>query len=269
MPERHKLKLIKNERSITISEDCAIILDNCQDVTVQDCAIFDAGRNAIYIRGNCSGIEIIKNVILRAGAVGIYLDSGSHSNYIHNNLIEDCGFWLSDRNHSKIKYDFSRFGLLKREGIAIDDSRNNIIDLNRIHGNALAGITLYRNCGEFCSYIRGEGSNDNTITSNEIEYSPVGIWNAARQYRDMWGWDCSDTGKLLPHSEIPEQPFQQYFNWSAFITSLSQKKFYNPFRNKGIYQVEDVAERNTVGYNEFYAVKHEIIDNSKEGLILL
>lgn len=132
-------------------------------------------------RFSCDNCDISNN-----GAMGIYFEYNSHGNSIENSRIvgngfrdKDTGSWI-DNIKAGSKDD--------REGIAIDASQGNTIRNTYFAGNALTGITLYRNCGE--RGIRREwGANYNQIIGGVVE---DGIHIASRQDKNLSQWSCSD-----------------------------------------------------------------------------
>jgi parallel beta-helix repeat protein len=181
---------------------------------------------------------------IKAGAVGVYLEHGSHHNTIENNNIHDCGYWYDQAN---LPFRMPRFGLDKREGIAVDASTDNIIAHNTLSRNALAGITLYKNCGEYGQAKRKQGANRNIIYNNEITGSRVKIWNKAREWRDMVAWGCSCQGEWVPLWKVPKQPYSQWFNLACITTPIFIKSepFRSPFRWR-IWKVYDEAIENQI-----------------------
>jgi parallel beta-helix repeat protein len=105
--------------------------------------------------------------------VGIYLERESKYNTIKNSKVYNNGLGNNEDYY--------------REGIAIDSSSHNNLVNNEIYNNKLAGITLYKNCGECpAQIIRLQQSNYNTLQNNEIYNNgignqSVGIWIASRQ----------------------------------------------------------------------------------------
>lgn len=248
-------KVIKNETGIEVNEDCALVLENCRDIVITGGTIVDADRSGIYFKKNCHDIEVTEMAIVKANGAGIYVDSGCTNIDIHENDVIDCGYWISQRDWKSYKWDIRRFGLLKREGVAIDDARGVCVHDNFLAGNALAAVTLYRNCGEFQTFERGAGANLNSIENNVIVNSHVGLWNAARRHRDLSSWDCIDKGKYVPIRDLPKpQPYQQWWDWSAFIQCL-EGNWHNPINTK-IYQVPDIATGNRAWGNKYHNVKY-------------
>lgn len=142
---------------------------------VQHGMFVDAGANGFV----CSNCTISDN-----GTMGIYLEYNTYNNVIENSEIsfngfrdKDTGDWFeTQRNKNKDK----------REGIAIDSSQSNIIRDTDFFGNALAAVTLYRNCGER-GVPREWGASYNTIQGGSFSDD---IMIASRQDKDLSDWDC-------------------------------------------------------------------------------
>lgn len=219
-----------------------------KDNVISSCDI-DVGGDGIYILPNSVG-HVIRSCAITAEAVGIYIGSGASHNTIKFNHIEHCGKW-----HTTKFLPFPRYGLNKREGIAIDGATDNIVAENVIKNCGLAGVTLYRNCGEFGSPIPISGADRNTINYNTISGCPIPVWEKAREWRDMVSWDCSCSGgKWVPRNEVPTLPFQQWFNLSCVTYAVAGKtKFRFPFRNK-LWIVPDYASDNIIHDNDEWQV---------------
>lgn len=219
------------------------VSEGVSDVVIRGYVI-RAERVGVYVNKDCKNVTI-ERCDITAWHPGIYLDQCSHIT-VRDNYIHDTGwyYWIG-----RWPWKFRRFGIDMREGIAIDDSQHCIITENTIEDCALAGITLYRNCGEFKTHKRGEGSVGNQITLNTIRRCPVGIWEAARKWRDLITWNCACPGKWVPIWKVPKLPFQQVLNWNVvFWPFVRNDKFRFPLRWR-LWIVEDVATDNVFGGN--------------------
>lgn len=128
--------------------------------TCRNCTVSDNGTMGIYLEYNTSGAIIEDSEISFNG----YRD-------------KDTGDWFETQKNKRKD---------KREGIAIDSSQGNTIRNTDFFGNALAGVTLYRNCGE--RGIRREwGANYNVISGGNFSDN---ILIASRQDKDLSDWDC-------------------------------------------------------------------------------
>lgn len=153
-------------------------------VRFENVTVTDNIQHGIYVDKHVSNFNCINCKISDNGSMGIYLEYGTHGNIIENSEIsfngfrdKDTGDWFdTQRNKRKDK----------REGIAIDSSQSNVIRNTEFFGNALAAVTLYRNCGE--RGIRREwGASYNTITGGSFSDD---ILVASRQDKDLSEWDC-------------------------------------------------------------------------------
>lgn len=204
--------------------------------TIESCQI-DAFGCGIFAEPDCAGLTIRSNDI-KAGICGIYLEYDSHHSHIHSNVIHDCGYWYDD---AKLPFRFPRMGVDKREAIAIDASTDNIIQHNVLTNNAfVAGITLYKNCGEFGEPPRKQGANRNTIRYNKID-NEIKVWEAARANRDLAGWGCSCDGRWEWAWKV-DFPYQQIFRPMYLVHGMF------PIRPK-VYLVPDEAVDNVIEGN--------------------
>lgn len=187
--------------------DCIGLTINANNVTVKNVTItgFDGG---VSINPNVSGVrfenvKVLNNVnhgvfvnvgvngftcsacdLSENGTMGIYLEYNSYGTLIENSRIANNGY--RDKDTGDWKENLANDKKDKREGLAIDSSQSNIIRNTFFSGNALTGITLYRNCGE--RGIRREwGANYNHISNSTFT---DGIHVASRQDKDLSNWDC-------------------------------------------------------------------------------
>jgi len=160
------------------------ITHGASGVRFENVTITDNVQHGIFVDKNSSNFVCSNCKITDNGAMGIYLEYNTHGNIIEDSEIsfngfrdKDTGDWFeTQRNKSKDK----------REGIAIDSSQGNLISNTDFFGNALAGVTIYRNCGE--RGIRREwGANFNTINGGTFNDD---ILIASRQDKDLSSWDC-------------------------------------------------------------------------------
>jgi len=160
------------------------ITHGASGVRFENVTITDNVQHGIFVDKNSSNFVCSNCKISDNGAMGIYLEYNTHGNVIENSEIsfngfrdKDTGDWVENqKNKSKDK----------REGLAIDSSQGNLVRDTDFFGNALAGITIYRNCGE--RGIRREWSaNFNTISGGSFSDD---ILIASRQDKDLSTWDC-------------------------------------------------------------------------------
>lgn len=164
--------------------------------------------------------------MVHAGTVGIYLEFGSGHNHITHSYFNQNGFRSNKPN---------------REAIAIDSSTQNIIEYCQFEKNGAGSIFLYRNCFEHANdpsqsnhFLRTQGSDGNRIQYNLFKNEAVGVWVAARQSRNLKGFECG----AYPLLELPFAKFHL-----------------------------DEAERNTIHENLFIATQSGIILEDDNNLI--
>lgn len=166
------------------------ITQGVSGVRFENVTITDNVQHGMFVDTDASGFVCSNCTISDNGTMGIYLEYNTHSNLIENSEIsfngfrdKDTGDWFeTQRNKRKDK----------REGIAIDSSQSNIIRNTDFFGNALAAVTLYRNCGER-GIPRELGANFNTIQGGSFSDD---ILIASRQDKDLSDWDCLQPYRL-------------------------------------------------------------------------
>lgn len=187
--------------------DCIGLTINANNVTVRNLTItrFDGG---VSINPRVTGtrfenVRVINNVnhgifvnigandfscdncdVSDNGTMGIYLEYNSYGNTISNSRIAHNGY--RDKDTGDWQENLSNDRKDKREGLAIDSSQNNMIRNSVFEGNALTGITMYRNCGER-GIIREWGANYNSVVDSTFS---DGIHIASRQDKDLSQWVC-------------------------------------------------------------------------------
>lgn len=173
-------------RNVTITgfDGGVTIRGGAKGIRFENVTVSDNIQHGIFVDKNVSNFTCDKCKISDNGAMGIYLEYNTHGNVISNSEIsfngfrdKDTGDWFeTERNKKKDK----------REGLAIDSSQGNIISNTDFFGNALAAVTMYKNCGE--RGIRREwGANFNTIRGGSFSDD---ILIASRQDKDLSSWDC-------------------------------------------------------------------------------
>ncbi len=155
-------------------------------VKFENVKVLDNVNHGIYVDKGVSNFTCDTCDISDNGAMGIYLEFNSNGNIIRNSRVanngyrdKDTGDWLENLKADKKD---------KREGIAIDASQGNLIENSMFTGNALTGITMYKNCGER-GITREWGANYNTVRNSTVR---DGIQIASRQDKDLSSWSCSD-----------------------------------------------------------------------------
>lgn len=189
--------------------DCIGLSINANNVTVRNLTVkrFDGGvsvkpgvtglrfenvtvtdnvNHGIFVNVGVSNFVCDNCDISDNGSMGVYLEYNSHHNTIINSRIANNGF--RDKDTGDWLENFKAGNKDKREGLAIDSSQNNTISNTIFTGNALTGLTMYKNCGE--RGIRREwGANYNTVSNSTFH---DGMHIASRQDKDLSSWSCLD-----------------------------------------------------------------------------
>ena len=160
------------------------ITHGASNVRFENVTITDNVQHGIYVDKKSSNFICRNCKITDNGTMGIYFEYDTHGNTVEDSEIsfngfrdKDTGDWVENQKNKNKD---------KREGIAIDSSQGNLILNTDFFGNALAAVTIYRNCGE--RGIRREwGANFNTINGGTFNDD---ILIASRQDKDLSSWDC-------------------------------------------------------------------------------
>lgn len=147
-------------------------------ITLSHLTVVDSTRVGISIDRHAHHITVRDSTIEGSGGVGMYLEYGSSDNRVMHNK-------------------FVRNGrVMKREGLAIDSSRNNVVTDNLFQDNEHGGIFLYKNCGASVATGRSvshtQHSDHNLIHRNTFSGEKIGVWIASRQSVDLKRLDCAD-----------------------------------------------------------------------------
>lgn len=153
-------------------------------VTFENVTVTDNVNHGIYVDAEANGFTCKNCIISDNGTMGLYLEYNTHSNVIEDGEISFNGFRDKDtgdffENQRNKRRD-------KREGVAIDSSQGNTILNTDFFGNALAAVTMYRNCGER-GIPRELGASFNTIRGGSFSDD---IIIASRQDMNLSEWDC-------------------------------------------------------------------------------
>ncbi|WP_420995390.1 right-handed parallel beta-helix repeat-containing protein [Cupriavidus sp. 30B13] len=189
-----------------------------QQVLIENASVDGAGNAGIYLETYASGNTLSHVTVTNSRGPGVYLDASTRGNRIVNSTFTGNGLPRT------------------REAIAIDSSAGNTIAGNKFGGNALAAITLYKNCGENQGPARWQHSDGNLIQDNDFAAENVGVWIASRQSRDLSNWNCGD----------PSYYAGRYFLDYAQDNQVISNRFSNVWQ--GVV-VED--DNNTVSGNTF------------------
>lgn len=178
-------------------------------ISISDVDVINSGTTGIYIDDYVSNVVVDRVSVSDSGGVGLYLEHGSKKNIIRFSKFYDNG------------------RKIKREGIAVDASYQNVITNNYFSRNGAGSVFLYKNCQEHFSSgkaaVRLFGANENTIKNNYFFREKIGVWVASRQSRDLSKFDCG-------------------------VESLSGNKYYLDF-----------ADHNSLIGNNFCDVAHGVV----------
>lgn len=153
-------------------------------VTFENVTITDNVQHGIFVDAEANGFVCRKCIISDNGTMGVYLEYNTHSNVIEDGEISFNGF--RDKDTGDFFENQRNKRRNKREGVAIDSSQGNTIRNTDFFGNALAAVTLYRNCGER-GIPRESGASFNTIQGGSFSDD---IIIASRQDMNLSEWDC-------------------------------------------------------------------------------
>lgn len=168
------------------------------NIVIEDNVLRDSRGVGLFVDGYVVDVTIRRNLITRTGSSGIYLDTGSAANHIHDNELvangdgENGPHW---QTFDLAGQSFWWWGV-GREGLAIDGSRFNHVHDNRFTGSSVGGILVYKNCGEYPEadryYERRYGSHGNLIEGNRFEGEVNGVWVGSRMAENTLPMECTD-----------------------------------------------------------------------------
>ncbi len=208
-----------------------------QRLLFENLTIVNDHTTGIFLHRHVNHVRVVGSKVLGSGSAGVYLgDEGSHHE-LTGNFLEGNGYGYYDPNTRTRTARLS--SATRREGIAVDGSANNLIADNTFRDNGYHAINLYRNCYQQHTqpdeFPRHQGASHNQITNNTF-YASEDVWIAARQDRDLGGWDCG--GERLP---IPGS----YWRDDAEFNSLLGNTF---LLGAGVVVMDD---NNTISSNRF------------------
>ena len=182
------------------------------DIHITNVSAQNSINSGIFVGDHVHHVTFDHLRVQGAGTVGLYLEFGSQHNVIQNSVFVDNGFRTFKPN---------------REAIAVDSSAFNSIKNNQFIHNGAGSILLYRNCFEHANdpsrsnhFKRTESAANNLIEGNKFADEPVGVWVAARQSRNLKGFEC---GAYL----LAETPFASYYLDSAKDNRIIGNTFVN------------------------------------------
>ena len=162
------------------------LLPGITGVRFENVRVIDNVNHGIYVDVGVSNFTCEACDLSDNGTMGVYFEYNSHGNIISNSQVMNNGY--RDKDTGDWVENLRADAKDKREGIAIDASQGNLIENTMISGNALTGITMYKNCGER-GITREWGANFNTVRNSTVT---DGIHIASRQDKDLSSWSCSD-----------------------------------------------------------------------------
>lgn len=170
------------------------------DIRLVNDDVSASAGTGVFVNAFVTGVTMRHLRVHDAGGPGIYLEAGSKGSIIENSEVIHNGYANTALPAQTMNVSGHTFAYLQtgREGIAVDGSRDNVIRHNVIRGNALAGITLYKNCGEYATqkpdqwWTRRYGASGNLIESNLVMEESSGVWIGSRMSENTYFFDCSD-----------------------------------------------------------------------------
>lgn len=155
-------------------------------IKFENVTVTDNVNHGVFVNVGVSNFSCDRCDISDNGSMGLYFEYNSYGNSITNSRVANNGYRDKDSGDwvENLKSDAKD----KREGLAIDASQGNVIRNTLFTGNALTGITMYKNCGER-GIRRDWGANYNTVSDSTFH---DGIHVASRQDKDLSKWGCLD-----------------------------------------------------------------------------
>lgn len=196
------------------------------DIRIEHLAVAHSRNSGIFVGDHVQNVQFYGVGVVASGTVGLYFEFGSSHNEVSHSYFSQNGF-------RQVTVAGVGVGKPNREAIAIDSSAHNVIANNEFDHNGAGGVFLYRNCFEHADdptqanhFLRTQGSDGNVIQGNSFVREPVGVWIAARQSRNLKGFECG-----------------AYTISETLLTS---------------YHLDE-AEYNTVTHNQFDSVENAVI----------
>ena len=228
------------------------------DIRIEHLSVAHSRNSGIFIGDHVQNVRLYGVGVVGSGTVGLYFEFGSGHNEVSHSYFSQNGFR-------------QKFGVGKpnREAIAVDSSTHNRIVQSQFDHNGAGGIFLYRNCFEHANdpsqanhFLRTQGSDSNVIAGNTFIREPVGVWVAARQSRNLKGFECGAY-------TISETPFTSYHLDEAEKNQLLDNTFE---AGKNAIIIED--DNNLVQNNRFtgdleqpIVVGSKVREQSSEGVV--
>ncbi len=171
-----------------------------RNVVIEQSTLTHSQGVGIYVNDYVTDTTMRSLVITDAGSTGIYLDHGSRRAHVLGNVLARNGFVENGPGGTNTNFagiDVRYWGP-GREAIAVDGSRDNVIDHNWLINNSYGGVLLYTNCGENVhidpnSWVDHRyGAEHNTVANNVIIGGETGVWIGSRMGENVYPMDCSD-----------------------------------------------------------------------------
>ena len=174
-------------------------LNGFSNIRIDNSRFVNSANSSVFVNAFVTGVTFSHSLVENAGAVGLYLEAGSKDNVIEHSIFRHNGYKDVDNGPvaTQIGSTTVYYESTGREGIAVDGSRDNLIQHNLIEDNSSGGIMMYKNCGEKASqaghWVRNYGSTGNRLRHNVLRDQPNGIWIGSRAAENQYFMDCSDT----------------------------------------------------------------------------
>lgn len=174
-------------------------LNGFSNIRIDNSRFVNSVNSSVFVNAFVTGVTFSHSLVENAGAVGLYLEAGSKDNVIERSIFRHNGYRDVDNGPVATQIGTTTVYYLStgREGIAVDGSRDNLIQHNLVEDNSSGGIMMYKNCGEDASqaghWVRNYGSTGNRLRHNVVRDQPNGIWIGSRAAENQYFMDCSDT----------------------------------------------------------------------------
>lgn len=171
-----------------------------ENIVIENSHLYSSRGSGVFVDAYVTGVTLRDLDIADSGSVGVYLEAGSKGNVVARNTLRGNGF--GDVVPEGVPFVLNgvefRYRSTGREAIAVDGSRDNVIEDNWIEGSSAGGIFLYKNCGEDATarpnqwWPRRYGADGNRIERNVIRNEENGVWIGSRMAENQRFMDCSD-----------------------------------------------------------------------------
>ena len=214
------------------------------NIVIEDNLLRDSRGVGLFVDGYVVDVTIRRNLITRTGSSGIYLDTGSAANHIHDNELVDNGYGENGPHWQTFDLAGEEFWWwgVGREGLAIDGSRFNHVHDNRFTGSSVGGILVYKNCGEYPEadryYERRYGSHGNLIEANTFDGELNGVWVGSRMAENTLPMECTDPAYI-------DEPYRRVVHDRASGNTVRSNTFDGVTYGIRVEDDDTVVEGNT------------------------